>query len=304
MPDIQTQHKPAKGSIALRLQARTLAANYPALLAEAQRVSAIMASGLHGRRKAGQGETFWQYRPYDSSDAARRIDWRRSARSDDLYVRDNEWEAANTIYLWQDCSAGMNWQSSNKLPLKSDRASVIILALAHLLMQGGERCAILGQDHRSRTGRKGLDRLFEDFLTSKGSKTDFKTEIKAHSKLIIASDFLGPLDTWTDELAKLAARPTQGILLHIIDPAEQAFPYKGRLKLKMPGLDTVKSLIVGRAETSQEVYQSRFEQHIADVDALAQRLGWQVVRHNTADPATLALNPLYGLLSGQPMQVL
>jgi uncharacterized protein (DUF58 family) len=304
MPDAKTQHKSAKASMAVRLEARTLAANYPALLAEALRVSAIMASGLHGRRKAGQGETFWQYRPYDSSDAARRIDWRRSARSDDLFVRDNEWEAANTIYLWQDRSAGMHWQSSKKLPLKSERSSVIILALAHLLMQGGERCAILGQDLRSRTGRKGLDRLFEDFMTSTGSKVDFKSEIKAHSKVIIASDFLGSLENWKIELAKLAARPSQGILLHIIDPAERSFPYKGRLKLKMPGFDTVKSLIVGRAETSRDDYQSRFEKHIADVDALAQSLGWQVVRHNTADTATLALNPLYGLLSGHAMQVL
>lgn len=304
MPNMNAKSQTAKQPLALRLEARTLSTNYPALLAEAHRVSAIMASGLHGRRKPGQGETFWQYRPYDSSDAANRIDWRRSARSDALFVRDNEWEAANTIYLWQDASAGMNWQSHRKLPLKSDRASVIILALAHLLMQGGEHCAMLGGGTRSRTGRKGLDRLFEDFILAEGSQSDFKKEIKSHSKLIIASDFLGPINQWTKELAQLAARPTHGILLHIIDPAEKNFPYKGRLKLKMPGIETVKSMIVGRAETAQESYQKRFEKHIADVDALASRLGWNVVRHHTNDPSTLALNPLYGLLSGQPMSAL
>lgn len=303
-PDMHAQISATEQPLALRLEARTLAANYPALLAEAHRVSAIMASGLHGRRKPGQGETFWQYRPYDSSDAASRIDWRRSARSDALYVRDNEWEAANTIYLWQDRTAGMHWQSHKRLPQKSDRASVIVLALAHLLMQGGEQCAILGRDTRSRTGRKGLDRLFEDFIMAEGTPSDFKKEVKAHSKLIIASDFLGSLDEWTADLAQLAARPMRGTLLHIIDPAERNFPYKGRLKLKMPGIETVKSMIVGRAESAQEAYQKRFEKHIADVDALARRLGWNVVRHQTNEPATLALNPLYGLLSGQPMDVL
>ncbi len=285
----------------LRLKARTLANSYPALLAEAQRVSAIVASGVHGRRKAGQGETFWQYRPYDSSDAANRIDWRRSARGDDLFVRDNEWEAANTIYLWQDRTEGMDWNSNKKLPLKSERAAILLLALSHLLMQGGERCVILGHDARSRTGRKGLDRLFEDFISAKGLHSDFKSDVKAHSKVVIVSDFLGSLDSWTQELAQLAAKPTQGVLLHIIDPAEQAFPYKGRLKLKMPGLESVKSFIVGRAEIAQENYQMRFEQHMSDIDKLAKRLGWQVVRHQTHEPATLALNQLYGLLSGQPV---
>ena len=284
----------------LRLKARTLASNYPALLAEAERVAAIMASGLHGRRKAGQGETFWQYRPYDSSDAASRIDWRRSARGDSLFVRDNEWEAAHTIYFWQDKHAGMDWASHKNLPLKSERAAVLSLAISHLLMQGGERCAILGSEHRSRTGRKGLDRLFEDFITTPGTHADFKSDMRPHSKVVIASDFLGPIENWTEELAKVAERPTQGIMLHIVDPAEEAFPYKGRLQLKMPGLDSVKSLLVGRAETARQAYQTRFEQHKSDIDALARRLGWQVIRHQTDHPATIALNRLYGLLSGQP----
>jgi len=291
-----THNNPAS----LRLAARTLASNYPALLAEAERVAAIMASGLHGRRKAGQGETFWQYRPYDSSDAANRIDWRRSARGDSLFVRDNEWEAAHTVYLWQDKHVGMDWASHKSLPFKSERAAVLCLAISHLLMQAGERCAILGSEHRSRTGRTGLDRLFEDFITTPGTHADFQSDMRPHSKVVIASDFLGSLEAWTEELAKVAARPTQGILLHLVDPAEQAFPYKGRLQLRMPGLETVKSLIVGRAETAQQAYQARFERHKSDIDALARRLGWQVIRHQTNEPATLALNRLYGLLSGQP----
>jgi uncharacterized protein (DUF58 family) len=288
----------------LRLGARRLAANYPALLAEAKRVSAITATGLHGRRKAGQGETFWQYRPYDTSDPANRIDWRRSARSDSLFVRDNEWEAANTVYLWQEQNAGMDWASSKKLPLKSERATILLMALAHLLMQGGERCKIIGQDSRSRTGRKGLDRLFEDFMRQSGVIQTLKSEVKAHSKIIIASDFLGDLTQWKETLSQLAARPTQGILVHIIDPAENAFPYKGRLQLKMPGLSDVKSFIVGRAETAQQRYQTRFDAHKAEIDTLGRNLGWHVVRHDTDRPASLTLSELYGLISGQPMQVL
>ena len=114
----------------LRQDADRLSAGYPALLAEADRVAALVAAGVHGRRRPGQGETFWQYRPYDVSDAANRIDWRRSGRGDSVFVRDNEWEAANSIYLWRDGSEGMDWRSDNRLPTKRDRASVLSLAVA------------------------------------------------------------------------------------------------------------------------------------------------------------------------------
>jgi len=52
----------------IRRRALSLSQGYPALLAEAERVAAVVASGVHGRRRAGQGETFWQYRNYQSTD--------------------------------------------------------------------------------------------------------------------------------------------------------------------------------------------------------------------------------------------
>ena len=52
----------------LRRRAETLAAGYPGLLAEAERVAAVVAQGVHGRRRPGQGETFWQYRNYHPTD--------------------------------------------------------------------------------------------------------------------------------------------------------------------------------------------------------------------------------------------
>ena len=127
-----------------RQEAEALAAHFPSLLVEAERVAAIVAQGSHGRRRAGQGETFWQYRPYDTSDSANRIDWRRTARGQDVYVRDNEWEAAQSVWIWNQNNAGMQWGSSPKIPLKSDRAKLLSLALAALLTRSGERCAVMG----------------------------------------------------------------------------------------------------------------------------------------------------------------
>jgi uncharacterized protein (DUF58 family) len=78
-------------------QARSLAESMPRLILEARRIAATVIHGLHGRRRAGPGENFWQYRHFLSGEPARRVDWRRSARDDQLYVREQEWEAAHTL---------------------------------------------------------------------------------------------------------------------------------------------------------------------------------------------------------------
>ena len=103
---------------------RTQAALVPDLLVEARRVVNTVIAGWHGRRKRGIGENFWQFRPYVEGDAIARIDWRRSARDDHTYIRDREWEAAHTVWLWADNSPSMLFQSSMALTTKETRALV------------------------------------------------------------------------------------------------------------------------------------------------------------------------------------
>ena len=280
-------------ALTLRRRAETLASAYPGLLAEAERVAAIVAQGVHGRRRAGQGETFWQYRPYDSSDSASRIDWRRSARGDSLYVRENEWEAANTVWLWRDGNPGMDWSSRSKLPTKKDRASVLLLALASLFMRAGERSAILGESSRPRTGRVGMERLTTTLSRSNGGADKLGADIPAHARLVLASDFLEGADIWRERLARLSARPAKGALIHLIDPAEEIFPYKGRVRLSFPGSKLIEPLLIGRAERAQADYRAKFDAHKQAIADMARRLDWTVVTHHTDQPATLALTALY-----------
>src|ERR1700688_1502089 len=123
---------------------RTLAASMPRLILEARRVAATVIHGLHGRRRAGPGENFWQYRRFVSGEPAARVDWRRSARDDHLYVRELEWEAAHTVWIWPDRSASMVFASPLVRTTKLDRALVIALALAEVMVEGGERVGVPG----------------------------------------------------------------------------------------------------------------------------------------------------------------
>ena len=125
-------------------EAHSLAARIPALLIESQRIAHTVAHGTHGRRRAGPGDTFWQFRHYDQNDSVTGIDWRRSASSDTLFVREREWEAAHTVWLWVDLSPSMRFRSRLAKVTKESRAVVLALALAELLARGGERIGLLG----------------------------------------------------------------------------------------------------------------------------------------------------------------
>src|SRR5215208_422982 len=150
----------------LRDRAEQAAATLPPLLVAAERVATTVAQGVHGRRRVGQGETFWQFRQYQPGDAATRIDWRESAKSQRLYVRETEWEAAQSVWLWRDPSSSMDYSSAGYIvgagwPTKRDRAELILVALASLLVRGGERLTLLGSGIAPMTGRVAMNRLVE-----------------------------------------------------------------------------------------------------------------------------------------------
>ena len=128
-----------------------------------------MAQGVHGRRRVGQGETFWQFRHYQPGDAASRIDWRESAKSQRLYVRETEWEAAQSVWLWRDASASMDYSSAGYVagagwPTKRDRAELLLVALASLLVRGGERLTLLGSGVAPMSGRVALTALVAELI--------------------------------------------------------------------------------------------------------------------------------------------
>src|SRR3974390_2174063 len=146
-------------------EGRTLAASMPRLILEARRVAATVIHGLHARRRAGPGENFWQYRRFVSGEPASRVDWRRSARDDHLYVREQEWEAAHTVWIWPDRSPSMYFASPLVRETKLYRTLVIALALAEILVEGGERVGIPGL-MRPTGSRNIIERIEQEILTN------------------------------------------------------------------------------------------------------------------------------------------
>jgi uncharacterized protein (DUF58 family) len=268
-------------------RARVRAALVPDLLIEARRVVNTVIAGWHGRRKRGIGENFWQFRPYVDGEAIARIDWRRSARDDHTYVRDREWEAAHTVWLWADPSASMLYQSKTASVSKESRALVLALALAELLSRSGERIAWPGLTDPF-SARNGAERLAAQMMHAAQLPTrpDLST-MKRFSDVVLISDFLDPVEETRAWLDVLATRGVRAHLIEISDPAEEEFPYSGRTEFQDP--ETGTKLTAGRAETLRDDYRNLYTARREELSAWARKLGWSYTVNHTDKLASDAL---------------
>ena len=281
--------------------AERLAGAFPPLLVEADRVAHTIAQGLHGRRRAGTGEAFWQFRPYRPGDMATAIDWRKSARSDRLFIRENEWEAANTMWLWVNHADTMTFRSHLSESTKRDRAIVLSLALGSLLIRAGERIGAFGSDIPASPHRTALRRIAAYLTSPSGEDEEISSlppslGLRRFSNIVLFSDFLDPVDEIGDRLAAIGSRDVRGHLVQVLDPAEETLPYTGRKEFQEMRGDM--RLTVGRAENLRPDYQRRIEAHRDELRELVRRLGWTLTVHHTDHSPQTALLALYGLLSG------
>ncbi len=272
--------------------ARALAATMPRLILEARRIAATVVHGLHGRRRAGTGENFWQYRRFMSGEPARRVDWRRSARGEHLFVREREWEAAHTIWIWPDRSPSMAFASGLGREPKLDRALVAAFALAEVLVQGGERIGVPGLLHPT-ASRDVIERMAQAVVHDAGARASLPPPFGPSplSEIVILSDLWVPTAEALRMLAELAAGGARGHLVQIVDPAEESFPYSGRVEFVEP--EGAGAVTAGRAEMWRADYDARVARHRDAIHAEAARLGWTFTIHRTDRPASDLLLRLY-----------
>ena len=272
----------------LKAEASALAGDLGTLTTRARAASAAHM-GSAGRRKSGTGENFWQYRRHTSEDGADRVDWRRSAREEHLFVRETELETARTFLFWVDPSPGFNWSSGATIPFKADRALLLCMALAGALSRSGERCGALGGGRGAVSGARAPSRVGEDIRNFKPD-TPFPKPPRDTAAAVICSDFYSSLEEWRARLTPIAAKCRDGVLLQVCDPIEEAYPFNGRVRFFRPGQE--RERLIGRAESIRDGYLDKFTQRRTDMLNLAGELGWRFVTHVTNEAARTPLGLL------------
>ena len=270
-----------------------LASRLPPLLVAANRVAATIIQGVHGRRRVGQGETFWQFRRYQYGDPIDDIDWRQTAKTERVYVRETEWEAAQSIWLWCDASPSMRWRSQRDLPEKHERAALLTLALAALLVRAGEQVALIGEGVPPRSGRATLSRLA---LALSREETNMPglpppSALPRHAEVVLVGDFLSPLPEVDRAVRGIAGRAIRGHILLVLDPAEETLPFLGRTRFE--GLEAEGDTLVPRVESVRDDYHQVLSAHIGGLSDIARAVGWTFDRHRTDRPPNATLLALY-----------
>jgi uncharacterized protein (DUF58 family) len=278
-----------------------LAGTLPALMVAADRVAATVIQGVHGRRRVGQGDAFWQYRPFRDGDSASRVDWRQSARSRHLFVRETEWEAAASVWLWRDASPSMHYASLRGIDTKAVRAELITLALANLLTDASERIALLGTGMRPTTGRIAVRRLAEAMFDETRAVEDKSrpplaslpplVPLPAHGTIVLVSDWLDPLDRIEAVVRYYASAGVRGHIVQVLDPAEEELPFDGHVKFE--GLEAEGQHTVRRVETVRTAYGARLAAQREGLQRLARPADWTVHLHRTDRPPQTVLLSLY-----------
>src|SRR6187399_2633014 len=261
-------------------ESRTLAASLPRLVLEARRIAANVIHGLHGRRRAGSGESFWQYRRFNSGEPSQNVDWRRSARDDHLYVREQEWEASHTVWLWPDRSPSMAFASKQARDSKLERGLIVTFALAELLVAGGERVGIPGLMNPT-SSRNVVDKIAQAMLHDDATRASLPPSFipSALAEIVVLSDFWSPMSEIRLMLAGLSASGAHGSLIQIVDPAEETFPYSGRVEFVEP--EGFGAITAGRAESWASDYVARVALHRDEIRSETNRLDWLFSTHAT-----------------------
>lgn len=280
----------------LRRRAEAAASRLPPLLARADNLANTVLLGDHGRRRAGLGDDFWQYRAVQSGDSYRMIDWRKSAKTDTQYVRQKEWQIAQSVTMWIDNAASMDYTSHKKLAPKSDRARLLALAVAILMIRAGERVGLAGTALPPKRGEGQIWRLSQALLED-GDHDYGSPEARAmipNSRALFISDFMGDFEAVEHALYKAADRGVRGVVLQILDPAEEAFPFSGRAIF-----ESMKAQVTHetrKASELREQYVARLQDRKQALRKLARITGWQYECHHTDAPVQTALLWLFRAL--------
>lgn len=282
----------------LRQSAQSAAAALPALMMQAERIAANIMHGAHGQRKSGTGEKFWQFREYEQSDRPQDIDWRQSAKTDDVYIKQREWQATQKTFLW--CAGGksMDYTSNQAQPTKLETAQIMTLALALLLRAGEEHIGVFGNNKTGR-GEHRFNVLGEYLMERKKDGEDLPPQdhfpFPRHAGLIAIGDFLTPTNDIERAFSPLATRTKSGIIIQILDPCELDLTYQGRVRFE--GVTARDETLINNVTSIRDKYSTLINDHIKAVEDITHHYGWIYALHRTDQDISETLRHIFQEIS-------
>ena len=129
--------------------------------------------------------------------------------------------------------------------------------------------------------RNVIDRIAQALLHDDAARLSLPPSFvpSALAEIVVLSDFWSPIGDIKSMLAGLSASGAHGTLVQVVDPAEESFPYAGRVEFVEPEGGGV--ITAGRAEKWASDYVARVALHRDQIRGEANKLDWLFSIHTT-----------------------
>jgi uncharacterized protein (DUF58 family) len=200
------------------------------------------------------------------------------------------------VWIWPDRSPSMNFASPLVRETKLFHTLVTAMALAEVLVEAGERVGIPGL-MRPTGSRNVIDRMAQAIVHDPAERASLPPNFAPSplSEVVWLSDLWSDIGEIRRTITQLSGNGARGHIVQIVDPAEETFPYWGRVEFVEP--EGGGRITAGRAETWRTDYAARVQRHRTEIRAETDRLGWSFVIHRTdrsANELLLALQARIG----------
>jgi uncharacterized protein (DUF58 family) len=216
----------------LRLRARHIVEGYVA--------------GLHKSPYHGFSIEFAEHREYVPGDDLRYVDWKAFGKSDKVYLKQYEDETNLLCYLVLDVSESMAYRSQGADLSKLEYAQSLTAALAWLVLRQQDAVGLALFDNQIRAmirpagNPSHLDQVLHVLESAAPiSKTaagpifhELAQRLTKRGVVVVLSDCFDDIDSLVTGLRHFRHRRHDVVLLHVLDPAELDFPFRGPTEFK------------------------------------------------------------------------
>lgn len=272
----------------------------PALRAEAEKAVASVLHGDHAQSKPGMGEKFWQYREYVPGDRPQDIDWRQSAKTEHVFIRQREWQTTQTSILWCSQNPSMHFRSHAKYPTKQEAARILSLALGILMTRAGEQIGAFGARKTGRSENALQDltlKLTEDIRSTAPLPDPDLYDLPRHAFFFQIGDYLEPLEVIEENFKQFSSQSAGGFVLQILDPAELSLPYSGRVLFR----DKNNAQRIDNVASIRHAYQERISKHNHALHQLCKEHHWHRTLHRTDMSYAQTLRNIWSIMSHEQL---
>jgi uncharacterized protein (DUF58 family) len=235
-------------------------------------------TGLHKSPYSGFSVEFAEHREYAPGDDVRYVDWKVFGKTDRFYLKRFEEETNFACHMLVDASESMSYQSDRAAVSKLEYAKYVAAALSHLVVRQQDAVGMAtfntsvtrflspsSQPSHLKQLMHVLERTEPTGETSLGPIFhDLAERIRKRGLVILLSDLFDDLGTLVSGLKHFRHRRHDVTVMHVIDPAEQDFPFLDPTRFK--GLEGLPEQ-TAEPRSLRRAYQAEFNAFLREVRA-------------------------------------